>query len=194
METLDQNYWTQRYEKGDTSWDAGSITTPLREYIDRLKNKDIRILIPGAGNAHEAEYLVNAGFSQVHVCDLAAPPLARLKEKCPSLTSAQLIQGDFFELKGQYDLIIEQTFFCAINPNLRANYFTKMLELLVPRGILMGLLFDDTLNTDHPPFGGNKAEYLNHIPTTFEIVHLDPCYNSIAPRQGRELFMQLQKK
>ena len=27
------NYWEERYQKGETGWDAGKITTPIKEYI-----------------------------------------------------------------------------------------------------------------------------------------------------------------
>ncbi|SHI83533.1 Thiopurine S-methyltransferase (TPMT) [Algibacter luteus] len=52
-----ENYWTQRYNERQTGWDVGKPTTPLKTYIDQLKNKSLKILIPGAGNAYEAEYL-----------------------------------------------------------------------------------------------------------------------------------------
>jgi len=192
---LDQQYWADRYKNGETGWDAGKITTPLKHYFEGLTDKNLKILIPGAGNAHEAEYLIQQGFTNVTVCDLALPPLQDLKKRCPSMKEENLIHGDFFALNNRnFDLIVEQTFFCAIDPLLRKNYFIKMLELLVPGGRLAGLLFNDVLNTEFPPFGGSKDEYLRYIPEGFEILNFDICTNSIAPRQGRELFIELQKK
>lgn len=61
-----------------------------------------------------------------------------------------------FSLKDSFDLIIEQTFFCALDPKLRPEYAVKMAELLKPGGRLVGVLFNDTLNNDKPPFGGTK--------------------------------------
>lgn len=192
---LDQQYWTDRYKNGETGWDAGKITKPLQLYFDGLTTKDLRILIPGAGNAHEAEYLINKGFTNVTICDLALAPLQDLKRRCPSLKEEHLIQGDFFKIQHlHFDLIIEQTFFCAIDPALRKKYFEKMRDLLVPAGKLVGLLFNDVLNTDFPPFGGSKEEYLTYIPDDLEVLNFDICPDSIAPRQGRELFIVLQKK
>ena len=37
------NYWEERYQKGETGWDAGQITTPIKEYIDQLTNKNLKI-------------------------------------------------------------------------------------------------------------------------------------------------------
>ena len=54
---LDAEYWEERYRAGTTGWDIGSPSTPLKEYIDQLQDPSKKILIPGAGNAYEAEYL-----------------------------------------------------------------------------------------------------------------------------------------
>jgi Thiopurine S-methyltransferase (TPMT) len=53
-----ESYWTNRYNDQSTGWDIGYPSTPLKEYIEQLTNKNIHILIPGAGNAYEAEYLL----------------------------------------------------------------------------------------------------------------------------------------
>jgi SAM-dependent methyltransferase len=188
---LDAAYWSSRYQQQDTGWDAGSITTPLKAYVDQLENKDLKILIPGAGNAHEAEYLFNAGFKQVFICDLTQEPFDHLLKRCPGFDPGHLLLQDFFDLQGGFDLIIEQTFFCALEPSLRPAYFKKMAELLNPGGRLVGLLFNDVLNTDKPPFGGNKDEYLGYIPSSLTIKTFEAAYNSIKPRQDRELFINL---
>lgn len=192
--SLDREYWNNRYLNDEAGWDAGAITTPLKEYFDQLTDKSISILIPGAGNSYEAEYLVNAGFTHVNVCDLAPEPLRNLKRRCPSIGDDQLLLRNFFDLTGAYDLIVEQTFFCALDPKLRSDYFRKMADLLKPGGKLVGLLFDDVLNDDKPPFGGSRDEYLKYIDPRFEIRKLERCYNSIAPRAGRELFMILTRR
>jgi len=189
---LDAEYWNNRYLNNQFGWDLGEISTPLKTYFDQLNNKNLKILIPGAGNAYEAEYLVNNGFHNVYVCDLAPEPLKALKKRCPAIKDENLIHGDFFDLKNiSFDLIIEQTFFCALNPVLRKKYFQKMHELLNPNGKLVGLLFNDKLNDDQPPFGGNKDEYLNYFQSLFKIHTYESSYNSIKPREGRELFINL---
>ena len=54
--------WEKRYRESETGWDLGSISTPLKEYFDQLEDKEIKVLIPGCGNAHEASYLHELGF------------------------------------------------------------------------------------------------------------------------------------
>lgn len=188
-----EEYWSQRYQTGNIPWDAGEITTPIKEYADQLIDKDLRILIPGAGSGYEAEYFWNKGFKNVAVIDLSVLPLKNLKNRCPEFPDAQLIEGDFFSHQGKYDRIIEQTFFCALHPTQRPAYIEKMHSLLVPGGRLVGVLFDDPLFTEHPPYGGNEQDYRKLFFPRFEEHVFSRCHNSIPPRQGREFFINVER-
>ena len=193
MIELNKDFWTSRYETENTGWDTGSITSPLKVYFDQLTDKSLKILIPGCGNGYEAEYLHQLGFN-VTVIDLSEHPLKNLKLRCSSINNNQLIQGDFFDLEDTYDLIIEQTFFSALDPSLRKAYAEKMHHLLKPNGKLVGLLFNILLNIDHPPFGGTSEEYEPYFKPYFEFKVFETCYNSIEPRKDNELFMILSRK
>ena len=126
--------------------------------------------------------------------DLAKSALENIKKRVPNFPESQLILGNFFDLETTFDLIIEQTFFCALNPNLRKDYAQKMNDLLTKKGKLVGLLFDAKLNEDHPPFGGNKEEYISYFKPYFDLEILEPCYNSYQNRQEMELFIKFKKK
>ena len=191
---IDKKFWNKRYEEKNTGWDIGYVSTPIKNYIDQLKDKSIKILIPGAGNGYEAEYLHKQGFVNVFVIDISKIPLKNLKKRVTTFPEENLIHGDFFVHDKNYDLIIEQTFFCAINPELRKNYVDKMHQLLKPKRKLVGLLFNTTLNIDHPPFGGNKTEYTNLFRHKFLFKTFEEAYNSIEPRAGKELFINFIKK
>ncbi len=105
----------------------------------------------------------------------------------------EIIHSDFFELKGQFDLIVEQTFFCALDPSQRSHYVNKMAELLNPGGKLVGVLFEREFASG-PPFGGTYYEYRDLFKEKFSIHTLSACYNSIIPRAGSELFFNCIKK
>ena len=181
MTLLNKSYWENRYTENETGWDIGVISTPLQTYIDQLTNKNISILIPGGG------------FKDTYVMDIAQKPLDTILER-NEIEKRYLIHQDFFEHNGQYDLIIEQTFFCALDPTLRRNYVTKMLELLKPNGKIIGLLFNFELTLEGPPFGGSKEEYIDLFNDYFTIKTLENCYNSIKPRSNKELFFIFEKK
>ena len=194
MMKLNSHYWENRYQSNETGWDVGEITTPLKEYIDQIKDKTIKILIPGAGNSYEFEYLMANGFENVCVLDYAQTPLDNIQNRIPNCHSNQLIHADFFKHESKYDLILEQTFFCALDPKLRKEYVQKMTSLLKPNGKLVGLLFQFPLTEEGPPFGGSKEEYLELFQNDFHIKTLETAYNSIKPRQENELFFIFTKK
>jgi SAM-dependent methyltransferase len=190
METkLNESYWTQRYLDHEIGWDVGAPSNPIKDYVDQLTNKKIKILIPGCGNAYEAQYLFENGFENVSVIDLSPIPLNNLISRAPNFPIINLIKGDFFELQDQFDLIIEQTMFCAIEPRFRMEYAKKSSELLSENGKLVGVLFNREFEGG-PPFGGNREEYLNYFSKYFQQVEITECYNSIKPRMGSEVFLK----
>ncbi|MBL0126642.1 MAG: SAM-dependent methyltransferase [Flavobacteriales bacterium] len=190
---LDRNYWEGRYINEDASWDLGAPSTPLKEFLDQLTDKDLRILTPGGGRSWEAEYAHRIGFRNVFVIDLTDAPFKDLLARCPDFPQDHLITGDFFAHAAAYDVILEQTFFCALDPTLRSAYVARMHQLLKPGGVLVGVLFNEALNTDQPPFGGSQAVYEPLFRKWFDDVSFDPCHNSIAPRAGRELWLRATK-
>ncbi len=191
---LNQNYWNQRYTENNTPWDTGEPTTPFKTYIDSLNDHSVKILIPGAGNGHEAKYLFEKGFTNVWVCDWANEALTRFSENLPDFPKDQLLNVDYFKISQQFNIIFEQTFFCALPPNLRSDYVTKTAALLQDGGRLVGLLFANQFPIEGPPFGGSKKEYLQLFSPKFEIKKLEVCYNSIPPRHNEELFINFIKK
>ncbi len=194
----EETYWSQRYHEDQTGWDIGYPSAPLKTYIDQLTHKAIKILIPGAGNAYEAKYLWQQGFTNVYVMDISPVPLAAFRKRNPDFPENQLLLQDFFEHTGAYDLILEQTFFCSFVPTAenRFAYAKQMNSLLKPTGKLVGVWFDIPLtkNVEKRPFGGDKKLYLKYLAKYLKMVTFEPCNNSIPPRQGKELFGVFTKK
>tara|TARA_B110000046_G_C12923534_1_gene368252 strand:+ start:86 stop:667 length:582 start_codon:yes stop_codon:yes gene_type:complete len=191
---FDEQYWTERYDAGKDGWDLGCISPPIKEYIDQLTNKDIKILIPGAGNSHEAEYIHNQGFTNLYVCDISNVPLDNLKERVTTFPVDNLIYGNFFEIQDKFDLVLEQTFFCALNPSLRQDYIEQMSKIIKPNGNLIGLLFSMEFDREGPPFGGVINNYKAMFSKKFDIRVITPCTNSIESRMGSELFINMRPR
>jgi SAM-dependent methyltransferase len=189
---LDQTYWDNQYQANATGWDLGQISPPIKTYIDTIENKEAKILIPGCGNTYEAEYLVQQGFTNITVIDIAPTLVKNLKRKFANNNNITIVLGDFFQHHGKYDFIIEQTFFCALPPTMRQKYVWKMHQLLSDDGKLIGLLFNREFEIS-PPFGGNLKEYeqLFHKAFTFNAFSL--AGNSIPARANSELFFEFQK-
>lgn len=189
---LDQAYWDAQYRAKATGWDLGTVSPPIQELIDTIEDKNSAILIPGGGNSYEAEYLLQQGFTNITVIDISPTLIEVLQQKFVNQPHVKIILGDFFEHQGQYDWIIEQTFFCALPPTMRPKYVWKMHQLLAPKGKIAGLLFNREFE-EGPPFGGNKLEYMNLFSGAFTILKMDVCTNSVRPRANSELFIELEK-
>ncbi|HNI43147.1 MAG TPA: methyltransferase [Chitinophagales bacterium] len=192
---FDQNYWDTRYQNRETGWDIGYVSTPIKDYIDQLTNRTWRILLPGAGNSYEAIYLLQQGFEQVHILDISPTVCQRLQDELSEYIEQGRLEvhcEDFFDHQNTYDLVLEQTFFCALSPDLRAGYIQKMHELTRPTGRLVGVLFDRVFDhTDRPPFGGKISEYVPLFAPYFDLHTFATCYNSVPPRAGTECFINL---
>lgn len=188
---LDAEYWNNRYLDKSHRWDIGFPSPAITNYFDKIQDKNVSILIPGCGSAYEGEYLIKNGFTNVTLLDVSEESQKRFLKRVPDFENFFI--GDFFKLDTKFDYIIEQTFFCALNPVLRKEYVTKMSELLVNNGKLVGLMFNAELYSDHPPFGGFKEEYLELFKTKFKHIKMDMTTESIEERLGRELFVEVYK-
>ena len=185
-EGLSADYWSERYRTAATGWDIGGSNAGLIGAFATYVPASARVLIPGAGRGHEAEALWRRGYRDVYVCDWAEEAFVTLRRSASLPADDRLIVGDFFELGGAYDAILEQTFFCAIDPSQRDRYVDKCAELLRPGGRWIGVLFDRAFESG-PPFGGTRAEYRERFSRHFDIDLLGRFGQSIGPRAGREL-------
>lgn len=185
---MNKEFWETKYLNNEAKWHAGAITTPLKEYIDQLKDKSIRILVPGMGHGHELMYLYQQGFSNIVGLDFTDVAIRESYGGNEKFPFDKISLGDFFLHNGEYDLILEQTFFCSLPRAMRKNYVDKMYSLLADNGKIVGVLFDCEFEQETPPFGGSEKEYRNLFETKFDFSILEKAHNSIKPRAGRELF------
>lgn len=190
---LDQNYWNTKWQNNQTGWDIGYASPAITAYMAQYLNKNAAILIAGCGNAYEAVYLLENNFTDITLIDFAEEAVKGLIEKFAGYPAIKILCTDFFEHERQYDLLLEQTFFCAIAPERRADYVQKVLSLLKPQGRIVGLLFDKVFEAPGPPFGGDVVTYEKLFRPFFSIDKMEKCYNSISPRAGKEIFINFSK-
>jgi phospholipid N-methyltransferase len=190
---INQEFWDNLYLTNDMVWDMGKVSPPIKEYIDLIEKKEVRILIPGCGNSYEAEYLLQLGFTNVTLIDIAPTLVNHLHEKFKNKLNINIVLGDFFDHQGNYDLVIEQTFFCALPPIMRQKYVLKMHQLIEENGKIAGLLFNKKFEYC-PPFGGSDQEYESLFGTHFDILSMEVCKTSIPKRAKNEFFIEFQKK
>lgn len=195
MQDLNEDYWTKRYQEHKIGWDMGVPSPQLLHFMENQNEvgRNDRILIPGAGNAHEWVHFVQKGYEQVYAMDISPFPLNTLASRNPEHAHL-LLHEDFFRHDAKYDLILEQTFFCALDPSMRSTYVEHTHRLLKKGGILAGVLFNRTFPHQGPPFGGNQEEYQSLFEEWFEVIHMDEAMHSHPARLGSELFIHLVAK
>jgi thiopurine S-methyltransferase len=194
MQKFDVEYWDKLFVQNKIGWDIGYPSPPLVEYFDQLTDKDIKILIPGAGNAYEAEYLYLSGFQNVYVLDFSEQAVNSFKKRCPDFPDEKIILDDFFEHTEKYNLIVEQTFFTSFEPEKRQDFAKKIADLLFKGGKYVGLFFTHEFGKDYPPFGANKQVYIQLFRPYFDFKIFEIAYNSIKPRRNREYFFVLERR
>ncbi len=191
---MEKEFWEKRYETHQTGWDLGQASPPLMELMKKITNKDAKILIPGCGSAHEAKALMELGFSNLWLIDISEKAVQQIQSQLPHFPSDHLICADFFEWEEKdFDVILEQTFFCAILPESRTRYAQNMHQKLKSGGILQGVLFDREF-VGGPPFGGSAQDYEKIFKPYFDFILWESCPCSIPPRANTELWFQLKRK
>ncbi|MEO9210385.1 MAG: methyltransferase domain-containing protein [Ginsengibacter sp.] len=191
---LDQPaYWDNRYITQNTGWDMHQVSPPLKTYIDGLTNLEIAILIPGCGNAYEAAYLLQKGFTNVTLIDFSKVVTDRLREQYKD-QPIRIVTEDFFTHEGEYDLILEQTFFCAVDNAHKIPYVKKCHQLLNKGGKIAGVLFNKKIVGEEPPYITSDEETKAYFSPYFLINKYEACTNSIAPRLGTEAYFEFEKK
>ena len=99
---MEEEFWENRWKNQETGWDMGSISAPLKAYFDQLEDKSLKILIPGCGNAYEAQYLWENGFSNVFVMDISKTALESFSRRFKTFPNDQMLLEDFFQHQGKY--------------------------------------------------------------------------------------------
>ena len=196
MKTHTADYWNHRYLNKSTPWDIGYSSPALMTYFSQsVLDRGASILIPGGGRAYEITGLWEMGYTNVSICDWSEQAILDARKVNPKVPADRFLIQDFFEISGQFDYILEQTFFCALPVSLRPAYIQKCKELLLQRqGHFVGLLFNVEFEKEGPPFGGNVHEYRELFKTYFNIKTLAPSMGSIQPRDGNEVFIEAQAK
>ena len=191
---MEKEFWNNRYQNQQTGWDLGESSPPLMQLMKTVTNKNAKILIPGCGSAHEAKDLMDLGFNNLWLIDISEHAIRNIQNQMPNFPKEKLVCEDFFEWEeNNFDIILEQTFFCAIQPSWREKYVQNMSNKLKVGGILKGVLFNREFEGG-PPFGGNEEEYKKLFEPYFDFILWESCPCSIQPRDKSELWFQLKRK
>lgn len=157
------------------------------------------MLVPGGGRGHDAILLAERGY-EVDLVDFAPLALeAALIEAAKRKATVFAYRQDFFELPAlpyhaaSYDIFLEYTFFCAIDPSQRERYVKAAATLLKPGGWLVGLFFPLNIDKPGPPFVVSEDEVRRLFAPFFEVT-IEKPQESVKPRAGREFLGLFRRK
>ena len=147
------DFWNEKYSADHTPWDLGMVSPPVRQLAAEHFPKSGKVIIPGCGRGHEALFLGKLGFA-VTAVDFAAAPIAHLKaQAAASGLELNLIHNDIFQLPQQYagkfDVFLEQTCLCALNPDRWEDYEALAAGVLKPGGEFFGVFME--VDVQSPP-------------------------------------------
>ena len=124
------------------------------------------MLIPGCGTGYEVRLFAEHGHDVLAIDFSDAAIEAARRELGP--LSRLVKKADFFGLQeGQFDLVYERAFLCALPRALWPAWGTRLAELVRPGGELAGFFYLND-NPRGPPFGTSKDELKVHLERAFE--------------------------
>ena len=193
----DPSYWDERYSSNQINWDINKATPIFVDWFNKVKGRK-KILIPGAGRGHDAFFLADKGHD-VYAVDFSLEPINWMKKKANSNNiKLNIIHDNILDMKnyyGDFDIVLEYTFFCAILPSQRLKYIEALSKFLKDGGSFVGILFplNKNIKEGGPPFGVNFSEVLNMFSKYFNLIDSYKSKLSIKPRLENEIFVHMRK-
>ncbi|MEP7359631.1 MAG: methyltransferase domain-containing protein, partial [Anaerolineales bacterium] len=156
-----------------------------------------RLLVVGAGRGHDAREFARHGF-EVTAVDFAAEAVEAMARLADPAAPVEIVQADIFDLPPAFDyafdVLLEYTCFCAIDPARRGEYADMAARVLKPGGTYVALFFPLFFPLDGhaggPPFAVAEAEVLALFGARgFKLLRSERPEDSVAQRQGMEVLM-----
>ena len=191
-------YWEKSYQSGDMGWDLGGPTPIFDDWI-QYQADSLSICILGAGNGWDAINFAEKGHN-VTAVDFAESAIDNMHTSAQSKgVQINIVHSDIFDLcklfNHTFDIVLEYTCFCAIDPARRMDYVRMTNQILKPDGKLVALLFpiDKDINDDGPPFAVDLDSTISLFLKYFILDTKEIPSLSIERRNGREVFVIFKK-
>lgn len=189
------DYWTNRYQQGQTGWDLAGPHPSLPRFASAVKIQRSRILILGCGRGHDAAWFARAGHI-VTAFDYSEEALREARALYGDVTDLTFVQGDAFALPAKYDqqfdVVFDHTMYCAIDPTRRNDLVRVWRRALTENGHLLAIFFCSE-KKNGPPYGGSEWELRARFEKQFRPLYWQRIKDSPPNRLGEELFVYSQK-
>ncbi|XP_055820064.1 thiocyanate methyltransferase 1 isoform X2 [Solanum dulcamara] len=183
--------WDKCWEKGVTPWDLGQ-TAPILVHLHQTGALPKgRALVPGCGSGHDVVAIAcpERFVVGLDVSENAIKQATKLFSSSKSAENFAFLEADFFTWRPTqlFDLIFDYTFFCAIEPDMRSKWASKIRDLLKPDGELITLIFPISDHEGGPPYKVSVSDYEEVLhPMGIRAESIVENHLAIPPRRGRE--------
>jgi SAM-dependent methyltransferase len=187
----DPKFWDAAYDEKRDGWELGDVAPPIARALREMRGPG-RAIVFGCGRGHEVRAAARAGFDVVGV-DFAAQPI----EDAARMTPADLAKhvtwrrADIFAQgdEGTFDLLVEHTSYCAIDPKRRDEWIRVARKVLKPGGTLLGLFYAHD-RPGGPPYATTREDARAALERNgFRIERAETPEDSIERRRGNEFLV-----
>lgn len=136
-----REFWQERFEKNETSWDRGGVSPQLTAWLDAGELTPCRIAVPGSGAGWEVAELAQRNFEAVGIDYTPAAVERTHAHLLSKKLNAEVVQANVltYEPLAPFDAVYEQTCLCAIHPDHWFAYSVQLRKWLRPGGLLFAL-------------------------------------------------------
>jgi len=191
MKHLDSEFWDQHWSEKRTPWDLGGHTRGLEQRVDRAQIREKRVLVPGCGGGHDANYLAGLGAT-VTAVDISSQALAHAARRYGN--AIEWCLGNVLDLpfENEFDYVWEYTCYCALGPEDRDRYLESVVRSLRLDGKFFGMVFRSVPDPENgPPYQVDPAIFRSWLERHLEIERFEvPSQVSIGPRMGKEIWFE----
>ena len=192
MDPSEPEFWEAAYRDGRDRWELGAAAPPIVRALGEMPAKG-RAIVLGSGRGHEARAAAERGWNVVGVDFAQSARVAAERLTPPELRDRIAWRTqDLFTLgasdAGAFDLVIEHTSFCAIDPARRDEWIRVAHDVLRPGGSLLALFYTHG-REGGPPFGATHEDVERALAPHFEVIRREVPTDSIERRRGDELLV-----
>lgn len=196
-ELTKSDYWNNIYiSEANPGWNLNQPAEAFKDMLPRVKLPKSRILVLGCGYGHDAALFAQAGHVVTGV-DFSNEAISGAQKKYSHLKNLTFEKMDVFNLphdwNHSFDVVVEHTLFCAINPEKRTDLVNVWKRLLHEEGQLMGVFFA-MFKRQGPPYGATERELRHLLLPHFQFLFWGRLRNSLPERLGKELFVLAKKR